>query len=179
MTRHLLVSWAKESDTSSCPLWGLDDSHPPTSWTGILILEFYYFLLIYLVFFWKTRGSNSSSISLIIMRVLIKLQWQTEMEYTKLSQNNLAIMRGCVRWTVWYTRYTLLRPWLENCWHSLCRRDIKMFHSDYRDTDPGSRLNCANGPGQVSVSFIWPDSVLSEITCKVRPVHTELLILPI
>ena len=103
MTRHLLVSWAKESDTSSCPLWGLDDSHPPTSWTGILILEFYYFLLIYFVFFWKTRGSNSSSISLIIMRVLIKLQWQTEMEYTKLLQNNLAIMRGCVRWTVWYT----------------------------------------------------------------------------
>ena len=119
MTRHLLVSWAKESDTSSCPLWGLDDSHPPTSWTGILILEFYYFLLIYLVFFWKTRRSNSSSISLIIMRVLIKLQWQTEMEYTKLLQNNLAIMRGCVRWTVWYTWYTLLRPWLENCWHSL------------------------------------------------------------
>ena len=97
MTRHLLVSWGEESDTSSCPLWGLDDSHPPTSWTGILILEFYYFLLIYLVFFWKTRRSNSSSISLIIMRVLIKLQWQTEMEYTKLLQNNLAIMRGCVR----------------------------------------------------------------------------------
>ena len=37
-----------------------------------------------------------------------------------------------------------------------------------------SSLNCVNGPKQVLFSFIWPNLVLSEITCKVRPVHTGL-----